>query len=213
MTMVLSSFRALFRQIHRIDSSVEDVFFEHEDVAIKEALTHHSLHLPCRGSQVVEVTDGSFDLTVIPGWSDRWLVERVTQRGRALPRDWWTVEGDTLHLATTGSARVEYIRPHQLDECGTTLRDDEIEPFAHLAAHFLFAQMSNEYMKRLQSSINADAVNFSGQNVGYFTKSQDELRRYQAYVALRYRPGSARVDYDSRSRTGRPYIFRDGRYE
>lgn len=211
--MTLSAFRALFRQIHRVSTSVEGIYFEHEDVAIKEALAHHSLQLPCRRSAVVDTAgNGTVDLTAL-GWQDRWLVNRVTQRGRSLPRDWWTVEDRTLRVATTGSVRVEYIRPHQLDECGTTLRDDEVTPFAHLAAHFLFAQMSNEYMKRLQSSINADAVNFGTQNIGYFTKSQDELRRYQAYVALRYRPGSARVDYDSRSRTGRRYIFRDGRYE
>lgn len=207
--MTINDFRARFRQIHRVDCA-EAVLVEHENVAIREALAHHSLQLPARGSYAATISGGTLALSTITGWGPRWRVERVMRGGRAIPRDWWAADETTLQVVVSGPMRVDYIRPHVLDGCDTTLREDEFEPVAHLAAHFLLAQLSNEYMKKMQSSINADAVNFSGQNANYFTKSQDELRRYQSYVSLRYRPGSARVDYDSRSRTGRPYIFRDG---
>lgn len=209
--MNITDFRTRFRQIHRVDCA-EAVLVEHENVAIREALAHHSLQLPCRGSFAGTVTGETLALSSITGWGPRWRVERVMQGNRAIPRDWWAADDTTLSLAVSGPVRVDYIRPHVLDGCETTLMEEEFEPVAHLAAHFLLAQLSNEYMKKRQSSIGTDAVNFDGQNVSYFTKSQDELRRYQAYANSRYRPGSARVDFDSRSQTGRRSIFRDGLY-
>lgn len=210
--MNITEFRKRFRQIHRVDGT-EAVLVDHENVAIREALTHHSLQLPCRGSYAATVSSGSLALSAITGWGPGWQVERVMKGGRALPRDLWAADGTNLCLSASGPVRVDYIRPHVLDGCETTLRDDEFEPVARLATHFLLAQLSNDYMKKRQSSLGpADAVNFEGQNVGYFTKSQDELRRYQTYVNSRYRPGSARVDYDLRSQTGRRPLFGDGRF-
>jgi len=208
----INEFRTQFRLIHRV--TTESVGLEHENLAIQEALSHHSLQLPCRGSATVSVESGEVELVSIhPEWGERWKVDRVVRSRRALPLDWWDADETTLRVGVSGLVRVDFVRPHILDDTGTTLRDDEVEPVCHLAAHFLLAQLSNEYMRKRQSSLTADAVNWDGQNVSYFVKSQDEMRRYQAYINLRYRPGSARADWDSRSRTGRSYIFRDGRYE
>lgn len=204
--MTINEFRAEFRLIHRI--RLEDtVMTEHENIAIREALAYHSLQLPYHTTHVVN--SGSFDLTQIQGWGDGWRVLRVFRGNRVLPMSLWSVVGVTLSLGVSGDVLIEYSRPHELDCDGTTLRADEIEPLAHLAAHFLFAQLSNEYTKTMGASIDADAVNWNAQNVSYYTKSQDELKRYQAYASARYRPGSARIDYNRPSRTRERLIFRD----
>lgn len=158
---------------------------------------------------------------LVAGWnadSHRVTAVRTGTPPRPVDDSAWSVfqnPDQSWSLWVDCSATVmNYSAPHQVDGSIDTIEAEapnDLDAVAHLAASYILAVAANHFAQLANSSISADTVNYQQLQANYGSRAGAERAEFQRHLDTRPVKRSVRVDYDSRSSSGRERLFHGSR--